>query len=401
MSQPFDDLTLAELRQRQSLKWRNYPPDVLPLWVAEMDTRPAPAVRAALQAALDLGDTGYPWGQGYAEAYADAAAAAWGWRPDPTATTLVADVMTGVVEVLRLVTDPGDAVVVVPPVYPPFFSFVRHAGRRVVEAPLGEDDRLDAAALDRACVEATAGGRRAALLLSSPHNPTGTVHTADELAAVAALAERRGVRVVVDEIHAPLTYPGTGPGFTPYLSVPGAERGFVLFSASKAWNLAGLKAALAVAGPGARDELAAMPEVVSHGASSLGVIAHTAALRDGQDWLAEHLAGLDAQRRLLATLLAERLPAVGYRLPAATYLAWLDCRPLGLPQEPAPFFLEHARVALGVGPDFGRPGAGHVRLNFATSTAGLTEAVDRMAEAVRRHGAGHPPRSAPPARVLG
>jgi cystathionine beta-lyase len=383
-SNPFDRLTLQELRQRQSLKWREYPPDVLPLWVAEMDTLPAPPVRAALDAALDLGDTGYPWGQGYAEAYADAAESAWGWRPDPTGTTLVADVMTGVVEILGLVTDPGDAVVLVPPVYPPFAGFARHAGRRVLEAPLGADQRLDLDALDRACATATEGGRRAALLLASPHNPTGTVHTTAELAAVADLAERHGVRVVVDEIHAPLTY-ADGPSFTPYLSVPGAERGFVVFSASKAWNLAGLKAALAVAGPAAQEDLAAMPEVVSHGASSLGVLAHTAALRDGQEWLAQHLAGLDAQRRLLAVLLAEHLPSVQHRTPAATYLAWLDCRSLDLPGGPAEFFLTRARVALSAGPDFGSGGAGHVRLNFATSTAVLTEAVGRMAAAVAGH----------------
>lgn len=384
---PFDRLTLDDLRQRQSLKWRAHPPDVLPLWVAEMDALPAPAVRAALDAALDRGDTGYPWGPGYAEAYADAAAAAWGWRPDPAGTSLVADVMTGVVELLRLVTDPGDAVVLVPPVYPPFAGFVRYAERRVVEAPLGPDRRLDLDALDRACATATAAGRRAALLLASPHNPTGTVHTAAELAAVAELAARYGVRVVVDEIHAPLTYPG-GAAFTPYLSVPGAERGFVVFSASKAWNLAGLKAALAVAGPGAAEDLTAVPEVVGHGASSLGVLAHTAALREGQAWLAEHLAALDARRRLLGTLLAEHLPEVGYTVPEATYLAWLDCRPLGLPDEPVDFFLRDARVALGAGPDFGPGGSGHVRLNFATSTAVLTEAVERMAAAVGRVRAG-------------
>ncbi len=378
---PFDRLSLEDLRQRQSMKWRAYPADVLPLWVAEMDVLPALAVRSALDAALDRGDTGYPWGQGYAEAYADAADAAWGWRPDPTATALVADVMTGVVEILRLVTAPGDAVVIVPPVYPPFAGFVRHAGRRVVEAPLGAADRLDLAVLERACAEAVHGGRRAALLLASPHNPTGTVHTAAELAAVAAVAERHGVRVVVDEIHAPLVHVGA-PAFTPYLSVPGAERGFVLFSASKAWNLAGLKAALAVAGPGAREDLAGLPEVVGHGASSLGVLAHTAALREGQQWLAEHLAGLDVQRRLLARLLAEQLPEVRVRMPEATYLSWLDCRSLELPVEPASFFLEHARVALGVGPDYGTGGKGHVRLNFATSTAVLTEAVQRMATAV-------------------
>ncbi|SDT38573.1 cystathione beta-lyase [Friedmanniella luteola] len=380
---PFDRLTLGALRARQSLKWRAHPPDVLPLWVAEMDALPAPAVRAALDLALDRGDTGYPWGQGYAEAYADAAAAAWGWRPDPAATSLVADVMTGVVEVLALVTGPGDAVVLVPPVYPPFAGFVRHGGRRVVEAPLGADGRLDLDALEQACAAATAGGRRAALLLASPHNPTGTVHTAAELADVTVLAERHRVRVVVDEIHAPLTYAG-GTGFTPYLSVPGAERGFVVFSASKAWNLAGLKAALAVAGPAAAGDLAGMPDVVGHGASQLGVLAHTAALRAGQAWLAEHLAALDRRRRLLAGLLADQLPDVAHVTPDATYLAWLDCRALDLPGEPADFFLEHARVALSPGADFGSGGAGHVRLNFATSTAVLTEAVGRMAAAVTR-----------------
>jgi len=382
---PFDQLSLDQLRRRQSLKWRAYPPEVLPLWVAEMDTLPAEPVRRALEEALALGDTGYPWGTGYAEAYAEAAGTHWGWRPDPAATVLVSDVMTGVAEVLGLVTGPGDAVVLTPPVYPPFFAFSAHLGRELVHAPLGPDGRLDPAALEAAFATATAGGRRAALLLSNPHNPTGTLHTRDELAAVAALAEAAGVRVVVDEIHAPLSYAGVGtggPGFTPYLSVAGAERGLVVYSASKGWNLAGLKAALVVAGDGAREDLAQMPAEVTHGASSLGVLAHTVALREGWPWLSEHLDGLDQNRHLLADLLAAELPAVGYRPPAATYLGWLDCRELGLPQEPAAFFLESAGVALSPGSDFGPPGSGHARLNFATSSAVLTEAVQRMGAAV-------------------
>jgi len=378
---PFDQLSLTDLRHRRSLKWRAYPPDVLPLWVAEMDTVPAGPVRAALDAALDRGDTGYPWGAAYVEAYAGYAAEHWGWRPEPRRTAMVADVMTGVVEVLELVLGRDGAVVVLPPVYPPFFAFAGRSGRTLVAAPLGADGRLDLDVLERAFAEATKGGRRAAVLLSSPHNPTGTVHTAAELQAVAELAGRTGVRVIVDEIHAPLTYADSGP-FTPYLSVPGSEAGFVVFSASKAWNLAGLKLALVVAGDGAAADLARMPEVVSHGASGLGVIAHTAALASGQPWLEEHLAGLDTHRDVLARLLAERLPAVRHRRPAATYLAWLDCRELGLAQEPVDFFLDRGRVALGAGPDFGPGGAGHVRLNFATSTAVLTEAVERMAAAV-------------------
>ncbi|NED71922.1 aminotransferase class I/II-fold pyridoxal phosphate-dependent enzyme, partial [Streptomyces sp. SID9944] len=243
---PLRVLTPDELRRRTSMKWRTHPADVLPLWVAEMDVpQPEPVVRAVTDA-LALGDTGYPAGTAYAEALAAFAAKRWGW--DTLAverTALVPDVMLGVVEMLKLVTGPGDPVIVNPPVYPPFFQFVTHMDRRVVQAPLGPDLRLDLDALDEAFGRAVAGGGRAAYLLCNPQNPTGTVHTAAELTAVAELAGRHGVRVVADEIHAPLT--AAGAAFVPYLSVPGGERGLSLMSASKGWNLAGLKAALAVA----------------------------------------------------------------------------------------------------------------------------------------------------------
>lgn len=361
------------------MKWRTYPDDVLPLWVAEMDVPQAEPVLRALTDALALGDTGYPAGTGYAEALAGFAEKRWGWDGLVVErTAIVPDVMLGVVEMLRLVTGPGDPVVVNPPVYPPFYQFVEHTDRRVVEAPLGADLRLDPGTLEDAFRRATANGGRAAYLLCSPHNPTGTVHTADELAAVAALADRHGVRVVADEIHAPLV--AAGVDFVPYLSVPGGESGLSLMSASKAWNLAGLKAALAVAGPAA--DLARLPEVVSHGPSHLGAIAHTAALRDGAGWLDALLAGLDDNRRLLADLLAERLPAITYRPGDATYLAWLDCRALGLGDDPADVFLRRGRVALNSGIPFGTGGEGHVRLNLATSPELITEAVRRMAAAL-------------------
>jgi cystathionine beta-lyase len=294
---------------------------------------------------------------------------------------LVPDVMRGAVEVLKLVTGPGDAVVVNPPVYPPFYLFVEHMGRRVVEAPLTEGHRLDPASLAAAFRSATTGGRRAAYLLCSPHNPTGTVHTGAELDAVVELATRYGVRVVTDEIHAPITYPDAM--HLPYLSRPGSGDAFTLFSASKAWNLAGLKAAVAVAGLDAVADLARIPEEVSHGPSHLGVLAQTAALVEGSAWLDRVLAGLDENRRLLGELLAEHLPAIRYHRPQGTYLAWLDCRALNLPADPAEVFLERGRVALMSGPSFGGGGAGHVRLNLATSPELLTEAVRRMAAALR------------------
>lgn len=324
------------------------PPDVLPAWVAEMDVPVAEPVAQALADAVAVGDTGYPWGTTYAEALAEFAAARWGWTFDLGHSAIVPDVMLGIVE-------------------------------RVVEAPLTAQHRIDLAALDAAFGQATAAGRLAAYLLCSPHNPTGTVHSGEELTAVAELASRHGVRVVADEIHAPIVY-GEAVHL-PYLSLPGTEGAFALLSASKAWNLAGLKAAVAVAGPAAAADLARMPEEVSHGPSHLGVIAHSAALRHGGEWLHSLLAGLDANRRLLGELVAAYLPSVRYRRPQATYLAWLDCRALGLGQDPATVFLERGRVALSSGPSFGTGGAGHVRLNFATSQELLTEAVRRIASA--------------------
>jgi cystathionine beta-lyase len=380
MDNPLLGPGLDRLRERRSVKWRLYGPDVLPLWVAEMDVVPAEPVRRAVHEALESGDTGYPWAQDYTEALASFAGERWGWHPDPGTMQIVPDVMLGVVEVLKLFTGPGDAVVVNSPVYPPFFQFVEHLGRRVVQAPLGETGRIDLGSLERALVDATSGGRRAAYLLCNPQNPTGTVHTPAELTAALELAERQGVRVVADEIHAPLVPPGAT--FTPVASLPAGSRAVALMSASKAFNLAGLKAALAVPGPDAAAELAQIPEEVSHGASHVGVIAHRAAYLEGGVWLDALLGGLDENRRLLADLVERRLPGVGYRVPEGTFLAWLDFREVGLGDDPSAVLRERAKVALHPGPGFGHGGTGHARLNFGTSPQILREAVDRIASAL-------------------
>ncbi|MGZ4438213.1 MAG: MalY/PatB family protein [Nocardioidaceae bacterium] len=370
---PLRALSLPELSRRTSAKWRVHPADVLPLWVAEMDAPLAPAVVEAVTAAVAAGDTGYAMGTSYVAALRSFAADRWGWTFETEQASIVPDVMHGLMEMVGLVSGPGDAVVVNPPVYPPFYDFLATIDRRAVDAPLGPDGRLDLATLEAAFRDA----RPAAYLLCSPHNPTGVVHTREELTLVAALARSYGVRVVVDEIHAPLVQPGHP--HVPYLTVDGAGDAFAVLSASKAWNLAGLKAAVAVAGPRAVDDLARMPLVVTHGASHLGEIAHVAALTRGRDWLDALLVDLDENRRLLADLLTEHLPTVGYRMPEGTYLAWLDCRALGLGDDPAAVFLEKGRVALNAGPSFGVGGAGHARLNLATTPDLLTEAVRRMA----------------------
>jgi cystathionine beta-lyase len=380
MGNPLTALSLEQLRTRTSAKWRVHPPDVLPLWVAEMDVPLAGAIVEAVTATMENGDTGYPTGSGYAEALADFAAERWGWRFEVAASSNVPDVMRGIVAVVNLLSAPGDAVVVNSPVYHPFYRYLAHLDRRVIEAPLSPDHRIDPESLDAALAQAAAGGGRCVLLLCNPHNPTGTVHTREELIAAGELAAAHGARVVVDEIHAPLVYPPAV--HVPYLSLDVGARAYALLSASKGWNLAGLKAAVAVAGPDAVEELAEIPGEVSHGSSHIGVIAHVAALRGGGAWLDEVLAALDANRLVLGELLAARLPEVRCRPADGTYLAWLDCRALGLGDDPAEAFLERGRVALSSGPAFGTGGAGHARLNFATSPEILAEAVARMAACV-------------------
>lgn len=409
MRTPLDTLTLAELRRRTSVKWRAFAPDVLPLFVAEMDVAPCEAVVDAVTAALRAGDTGYDVGTTYGEAYARFAERRWGWTSDPATTRTLPDVMLAIVEVLRVLTAPGDAVVVNPPVYPPFYGFTANEGRRVVDAPLGPGGRLDLDTLEQAFADATGAaangrgpgsGRRAVWLVCNPQNPTGTTHTPAELAAGLVLADRYGVRVVADEIHAPLTRPGLdghpATSHTPLLTLPGSDAAVAIVSASKAWNLPGLKAAAAVGGPAAADDLRRIPEEASHGVQHVSVLAHVAALDHGGEWLDAVRAGVERNAWLLADLLAEHLPGVRYRPGEATYLAWLDCRGLdgatvaapddarSPARDPRGWFLDRARVALEDGRRFGPGGQGHVRLNLATNVDVLTEAVERMGASLRR-----------------
>jgi cysteine-S-conjugate beta-lyase len=377
---PLTVLTLDQLRARRSIKWHQYDPDVLPMWIAETDTLLAPPIAAALSDAVARGDTGYVHPGGYAEAFAEFSARRLGYAPDPGHARVLPDVMIAIIEVLEVITGPGAGVVVNPPVYHPFFAFLNRSGRKVVPVPLvGDDYALDLAGLEAAF----ASGDVSAYLLCNPHNPTGIVYDRATLLEVATLATRHGVRLLVDEIHAPLVYPGVE--YTPFLSLDheAVERAFVFGSASKAWNLPGLKAALAFAGPDAVDELDRVPVEAGFGTGLLGVIAGEAALREGGPWLDALRTGLDANRTLLAELLADALPRVRYRVPDATYLAWLDCRALDLGDDPAEVFLERGRVALASGPPFGaEQGRGFARLNFATSPDLLREGVRRLAASV-------------------
>jgi cysteine-S-conjugate beta-lyase len=377
-----EEISLAELRRRTSAKWRTYPPDVLPLPVAEMDFPVAAPVAEALHAAIRRSDLGYANpNSGLAEALAGFAARRWGWQVDPAQVTLAPEVGVAVVEVLRLLVRPGDGVVINPPVYDSFFPWLAEVGCRPVEVPLGQTG--DGWALDLDAMEAAFQAGARVHLLCSPHNPTGTVHRRQDLERLAALAAGYGVTVLADEIHAPLVLPGRT--HHPFLSVSpeAAGHGIVFTSTSKAWNLAGLKSAVIVtAVPATRRLVERLPEELPWRAGHLGVLASIAAFTEGEPWLEEVLAVLDHHRRYLAQLLAAQIPAIRYRPPDASYLAWLDCTALGLGDDPSAVFLAKGRVALSSGPSFGRPGAGHARLNMGTSRQILAEAVDRMASAI-------------------
>jgi cystathionine beta-lyase len=382
-----DDTTLhvdplAELRKRRSSKWRSHPADVLPLTVAEMDFSLAEPVAVALRAAVDRSDVGYAApAPDLGDALAGFAAARWGWDLDPTAVTAVTDVGVGVVRLLRGLTRPGDTVVISPPVYPPFFDWAPEAGVGLLEVPLAHDDtgwRLDLPALERAFAASPA-----VYVLCNPQNPVGRVHSPDELAALVRLAHAHGVRIVSDEIHAPLVLPGAT--FTPLLSVPGAADVAVsLLSASKAWNLAGLKcAAVVTASPEMAAVVRRFPPDAKWRIGHFGVIATVAAFNDGVPWLDRLLVTLDHRRRLLGDLLRSRLPELSWQPPQATYLAWLDCTAVGPDDVPRQRFLRQGRVALEPGTGFGAQGSGHVRLNFGTSAEILDDATSRMAAALR------------------
>jgi cystathionine beta-lyase len=369
---------LEVLRQRRSAKWQTYPADVLPLTVAEMDFALAPPIAEALREAVERSDVGYAMAvPDLGQALAGFAGRRWDWDLDPASVTAVTDVGVGVVELLRVLIRPGDAVAISPPVYPPFFDWVAEAGARLLEVPLvcgPAGWRLDLAAL-----EAAFATHPAAYVLCNPHNPVGRVHSADELAALVRLARIYRVAIVSDEIHGPLVLPGAT--FTPLLTVPGAaEVAVSVLSASKAWNLAGLKcAAVVTAGPRMAAVTDRFPADTRWRIGHLGVIGAVAAFTAGEPWLDQLLLTLDHRRLLLCDLLRQRLPMLTWHPPEATFLAWLDCTALGADNRAWERFLGHGRVALEPGLHFGAVGSGYARLNFATSPDILDQATARMA----------------------
>ena len=375
-------LTAAELRERGGGKWRRYPADVLPAFVADADFKVAPAVQAALARFVERQDYGYGPTDDLDGLYA--AFARWmrhrhDWAFDPGSALALDDVVQGIVATMVAYSSGGDGVVVQTPAYPPFLRTVASTGRRLVENPMldaGERFEIDFDGFEDAAREASV------LLFCNPQNPTGRVFSREELEQVADISRRHDLVIVADEIHADLVY--AGARHIPMATLPAAaERTVTLTSATKSFNIPGARTALVHFGTTDLKErfTRAVPDHLLGRPSRFGVDATVAAWTRADDWLEQVVEYLETNRTKVSRWVAAR-SGIGYHPPEATYLAWLDCRALGLPGSPYDFFLESARVGLADGAEFGGPGLGHVRLNFATSGEILDEILARMSRAL-------------------
>lgn len=379
MAEAVRALTLAELRKRKSVKWRHFPSDVLPLPVAEMDFPTAPKIKAALTDMVERSDTGYlgPFPELF-DAFANFAAKRWGWQVDTKQMRIATDVGVGIVEIMRTLIKPGEKVMLNSPVYENIWRWISEVHATTVDTPLSEDNlsyKLDLAAIEK---EYQNGVK--VHILCHPHNPVGVIFSKDQLSELADLAKKYQVVILSDEIHAPLTY--DAKTFTPFLNVSqnAKEVGIAITSASKSFNLAGLKCAFIITDSSKLQErINLMPPAVTWRASLFGAVASTAAYAESVDWLDGVLITLDQNRKLVEKLIATKAPAIKYRIPDFGYLAWLDLSALALGEDPAAVILEKGKLAVNGGVLYGPKHKSFVRLNFGTSPEIITEAFDRLA----------------------
>jgi cystathionine beta-lyase len=381
-------LDLSELQTHRSEKWRAFPKDVLPLPVAEMDFPVADPIRQVLREMIDHSDLGYLGSiPEMGTAFAGFAKRRWGWSVDPLQVRIAADVGVGIVEVLRVITKPGDKILINSPVYPNFWTWCTETHLEQVDVPLTQSENAINGSnwiLDWDGIEKAYASGIKAHLICNPHNPLGRVYTREELSRLADLAKKHNVYVLSDEIHAPLTF--AEQKFTPFLSVSENARavGITITAASKGWNIAGLKCAIIVSeNEKVHETLNGIAPATHYRASLLGAFASVAAFEKGEPWLDSAMVEIDKNRNLVAELIAAKTPGVGYRIPHCSYLAWLDLTSFNLGEDPSAVLIEKGKVAFVPGVRFGAQSSQFVRLNFATSPQILEEAFNRLATVLR------------------
>jgi cysteine-S-conjugate beta-lyase len=388
LRQVIDATTVAMLRARGSYKWTAPGPGGLGAAVAEMDFGAAPPILdalAGLSADANFGYLPVALADDLAAACAEFESRRYGWHVDPAHVRHVPDVIRGLEIAITTFSRPGSPVILPTPAYMPFLTVPGSLGREIIQVPMLGDAGFFTLDLDAISAAFRAGGHL--LIFCSPCNPLGRVFTRAEITQLTEVVDRHGGRVFADEIHAPLVYPAMR--HIPYAatSETAASHTLTAVSASKAWNLPGLKCAQVILSNEADRQLwEQMGRFAARGASNPGVVANIAAFRHGEAWLEEVLAYLDESRRVLGDLLRRHLPDVRYRPPDGTYLAWLDCTLMDLPGSPGAIVTDRAQVTVVDGPEFGAGGAGAFRLNFATPHPVLAEIVERIAAVLNHHG---------------
>lgn len=381
---------LDTLRARGTMKWTVYDEDVLPLWVAETDFDTCPAVKQAIQAGVDREYFGYERRNGSVQkALAGFLDRRFGWQIDPSWVRLVPDVVKGVAAAIDELTPQGSDVIVPVPSYHPFFDVPSAVHRPKVEVEMtkvekqgAEEWAYDYEALERAFASTENPAGVGAMIVCNPYNPLGRAWRPEELAALVELADKYNVRLISDEIHAPVVY-------APHTHTPLATLGetaarvtVTVLATSKGWNTAGLHCAQMIfTNPDDRAAMAKVSPLRTGSSSTLGQLAAEAAYTDGEAWLDNELEYLQANLDLLERRLPEVLPGAKFIRPEASFLLWVDLREVpGLEEAPGKKLLERARVAFNEGTMFGAQGEGHVRINFGTSREILHEALSRIGE---------------------
>lgn len=368
------------------MKWRQYPSDVLPLWVADMDFPVAEPIKQALRAYVDTDNFGYPPREGLPglrESLQARLLDRYGWRAELDEVEPMSGIIVGLHLACLICASAGEEIIIQPPVYPPFISTILETGRiplynQLVQTPSGWE--IDFDALERSVTPSTR-----LLMFCNPHNPTGRVFRRAELERLASFVLRHRLWVVSDELHSDLIYDGYEHIPFATISDEVAQRTVTLMGPTKTFNIAGLRIGFIISqNPALLARFKALAGHL-HAPNIFAQAATIAAYRDSSAWLQETLSYLDANRQFIASFLAQELPQVRLAPPEGTYLGWLDMRRLELGDDLYRFLLEDAKVGLNDGPRYGPGGEGFTRINFATSRAIVQEALIRIRDAYRSH----------------
>ncbi len=375
---------IIDRRNTESVKWQKYGPDVLPMWVADMDfVSPEPIIQA-LQQRVAHGVFGYPTAtQEMKETIINRLESVHHWRVEPDDLIFIPGVVTGFNLASHALAEPNGSVLVQTPVYFPFLSAPQNAGmtRDEMELTCQSDGTY---AIDMEAFEAAISDRTRLFILCNPHNPVGRVFRQDELEKMAEICLRHQVTICSDEIHCDLVFNGNQHISIASLDPEIAQNTITLIAPSKTYNLAGLECSVAIIqNPDLREKFQNARKGLVGWVNLLGMLAGTVAYREGQEWLDQLMAYLEANRDFLYEYVQQELPGISMAKPEGTYLGWLDCRQSGIEGSPFEFFLEKAHVASNEGAAFGQGGEGFVRLNFGCPRSMLTEALERMKAALQ------------------